>query len=231
MKRIFLLMFLLVLLFTMNACFFKKEEANPKDSQAHIPEEYRLKTNIPEDWYEPLPTAEDGFVSPLFGLSEVIDGGQQESREPIDLPDAEELFTVEEMEEFFEMIVIVKEENTSFAMENETSVEYRLYKTEPATGAFPDGSAGFHITDWGDPQTASATMGILYSDAREIEGLGKRAHINQFNKIGILATDTAILGVWAEFEPPEGGPNVPADEEFMLKFARFVYDRFMEKIE
>ena len=146
------------------------------------------------------------------------------------MPSAEDLFTVEEMEEYFDMIVRVKKKDGSFTMENETTVTYYLYKAEPSEYTFPYGVANFWISDWGDPMTASATMNVFDSDSREIEDLGKRAFIDKLGGIRMLATNTVIIGVSLEVDPPEGGPKVPAEEKDMLKFARLVYDRFMEKM-
>ena len=231
MKRAFLLILSLILLFGMSACSVKyKEDADSKFQQKEIPEEYRLKVNIPDYWNDPLPSAEADFVFPLFGLGSVLDGEQPGKREPLDIPSAEDLFTVEEVGKYFDMIVRVKKKDGSFTMENETTVTYYLYKTEPSEYTFPYGVANFWISDWGDPMTASATMSVFDSDSREIKDLGKRAFIDKLGGIRMLATNTVIIGVSLEFDPPEGGPRVPAEEEDMLKFARLVYDRFMEKM-
>ncbi|MGI6315194.1 MAG: hypothetical protein ACOX17_00690 [Christensenellales bacterium] len=200
-----------------------------EEAQAKIPEEYRLKVNIPADWNEPLPPSEDDFASPLFGIGNLVGTGQQDNGEPVDYPDAEELFTIEEIEEYFGMMAEVEEKSDLYIMENSTSVTYKLYKSEPSSSAFADGIVDISLEDWGSPTGASSTMSMIYGDDKELEGFGTRAYLKEFGGVAILV-DTAILHIDVELEPPGGGPKAPADEEFMLKFSHFVYDRLMEKM-
>jgi cytochrome c biogenesis protein ResB len=90
MKKI-VLFILLLLIINMMACSFKEpppktksnkektvseqqdtEIEDPNDFQAGIPEEYRLKVNITDDYYEPLPESDVTLDSPLFKIGERI---------------------------------------------------------------------------------------------------------------------------------------------------------------
>ncbi|NLJ70198.1 MAG: hypothetical protein GX328_01865 [Clostridiaceae bacterium] len=209
---------------------------NIEDFQADIPEEYRLKVNIPSDMNEPLPSSEYADNSPLFGIGDVLEGQQQGNQEPrksINLPKVIDLFTIEELENYFGMVVYVNEEGNLIPFENEDSVTYLLYETETETpkSLFCDGKVYISLKDWGNPATAASYINFFRIDPREIEISGKRALIQDSdNDVSIYVTDSVILDLIVEFKGQDGW-LVPADQELVLKFAQLVCERLMEKME
>lgn len=199
------------------------------DFQAGIPEKYRVKINIPADWKDPLPSSDADFDSPLFGLGQIVDE-QKTPGEPMDLPRVIDLFTIEELEAYFDMVVKVDDEESLMLIENQDSEKYLLYDSDTSTSGFSDGVVYISLTDWCDPLTAASYMSFFSSEQHVIEDLGQRAHISASNSVTILVADTVIMEISAEFDPPEGGPKEPLEEEPMLEFARLVYERFVEKL-
>ncbi len=245
MKRAFSLILSLLILFGIVACTPKEqphetsskpgdketisgqtESKSSEDFQAGIPEEYRLKINVPREWREPLPSSEYTIDSPLSGIADMLDQQQPSEREPVILPKVGEFFTIEELEAFFGMIVKNEEVHPR---ENCDGVRYSLYKAEKKGAS--DGEVNIWIYDWGDPVSAISTMNTILSDPREIEGLGKRALISK-GSVHILVKDGIVLTVSVEYRPPDsGGWLEPAEEELILEFARLVYDRAILTLE
>ncbi len=239
MKRVLSLILLLFILFGMVACSPKEqspgtvsdsgkegskdpESKSTEDSQEGISERYRLKKNIPADWNDPLPSSEYTFDSPLFASGGLLDDQQQATRPPVDLPDLTDLFTIEELEAYFGMVVKVSRAGSEDAKKY---VYYHMIKGSGLGGTF-----SFWAEDYGTPLAAGSMMQMVLTDPREIEGLGKRALLGKY-ALMILVTDTVVLSVSLELKPPEGGMLEAATDEEFIAFARLVYERFMEKME
>ena len=237
MKRGFLFVLFLFIIFSMSACTLidrimgTVSEHENEDFQKGIPEKYRLKINVPDYLNDPLPATDKNFDSILFGVWGTINGEQSITTEPSNLPKVIDLFSIEELEAYFDMTVVVNEEKSPYRQENQDAEEYLLYKKGTEPGSFSDGNVHISITDWGDPQSASYYMTSVFSNKREIEDLGISAIMltSSSNTVYIQVTDTAVLGVSVEIKPPEGGFPEPLEDEAMLDFARMVYNRFMEK--
>ncbi len=258
MKRVFVLVVLALLLVSMSACSFKEslfksiaerkseaktepsaepgskeepseqmESTDSDDFQAGIPERYRLKINVPTDWNTPLPSSADAGKSVFFGLGNIA-GEQQNPQKSSELPKVIDLFTVEELTEYFGMKVTVEDSSSHFVTENEDWERYLLYDTETSKRK---GSATITISDYGSPEAAAAVNSFFSSeDDREIEVAGKRAVISSENSIGIMVTDSVNLHITLKTVSPDGWPDEPAEEEQVIDFARLVYERLIEKM-
>ena len=248
MKKVLSLILSLFILFSITGCSSKEQssgsvvekksagataglkttEANSKsaeDVQSKIPEEYRLKPNFPDYWFDPLPSSEyDAKDFPLFGMGEMMMGGTPET---ISLPEVSDLFTIEELEAYFGMSVAVDE--LAFPMNSNNFENYYLSETETSIPELWDGKVKIWLMDLLNPIGVSNFLKAYYPDAREIKGLGRRALFNDDTVI-VQVTDTAIAGVFATFKRPEDRVSAPAEETYMLDLAPFVYERVMEKI-
>ncbi len=239
MKRVLSLILLLFILFGTVACSPKEqspgtasesgkegskdpESKSTEDSQEGISERYRLKKNIPADWNDPLPSSEYTFDSPLFASGGLLDDQQQATRPPVDLPDLTDLFTIEELEAYFGMVVDVS--NTGSGDANKYAY-YHMIKGSGLGGTF-----SLFVTDYGTPLAAGSMMQMLSKNPREVEGLGRRALLEKGN-VTILVTDTVLLSVFLDLKPPEGGMLESATDEEILAFARLVYERLMDKMD
>lgn len=235
MKRVFLLMLSLLVLFSMAACSSSQpgnketlsehpEGKNAEDPQAEIPEEYCLKTNIPDDWHDPLPSSEYAGDFPLFGLGALVDGAQ----EGVSLPQVIDLFTIDELETYLGMIVSVDE--NLYSLEGDDVEQYFLRETETAIPELWDGKIKIWLKDLGNPAGVSFYLEQLYPNSREIEDLGEQAIISTSNTVIIQVKGAVIVGISAEFKRPEDRVAEPAEEKFMLDLAHFVSDRLIEKM-
>jgi ABC-type molybdate transport system substrate-binding protein len=202
-------------------------EANSKsaeDVQAKIPEEYRLKPNFPDYWFDPLPSSEyDAMDFPLFGMGEMMSS----TPETISLPEVIDLLTIEELETYFGMSVAVDEEPYSLLYEN--CEHYYLAETETSIPELWDGKVKIWLMDATGPAGVVSYLNMFFPDSHEIEGLGKRAVFDDGTVI-VQVTDTAVMGIFAEFKRPEDRVSEPAEEEYMIDLAQFVYERVMTKI-
>ena len=201
----------------------KEKSKNTADSQTDIPEKYRLKTNIPDDWYAPLPSSEYSIDFPLFGMGGMVNDAQ----EGVNLPEVIDLFTIEELEAYLGMIVTVDEDSSSIVYDS--FKQYYLRETETSIPELWDGKVSIWLTDLGNPAGVPHYLQSFYPDAREIEGLGKRALFDDDTVI-IHVTDAVIVGVSATFKRPEDRAPEPAKETFLLDFAQFIHERVMDKM-
>lgn len=199
------------------------ESRQTDDFQAGVPEAYRLKINVPAGWNDPLPSAGEDFVSPLFGVGKIIDEQQQADREPVKLPRVVDLFTIEELEAFFDMTVVLSEEGRNIVIGNRDKELYLIYRTDASKPAFWDGKLELALQDCGDRLSALTYMTMIASEPREIEDLGEHALFTEWNSVFILVADSVLLSISAKFKPPEGGMPEHMDEEPMLELARHVY--------
>lgn len=248
MKRVLSFILLLFILFSSVACSSKEqspgtvsesgkegskdteskgsevpESESTEDSQAGIPEEYRLKKNIASDWNAPLASSTENVNDfPLFGVGEMVNQQQLAARAPSLIMD---LFTVEEVETYFDLYVKITQE----ILMNQGTVWYFLYKDSSKEG-FWDGDVYICIKDYGDPQTAEYAMTATLSNLREIKVSERRAVMDDYT-VNILVTDTMVLGVSMHFRPPEWGPLGPPDEKLLLDFTQRVYDRVTDKMD
>lgn len=206
------------------------ESRHTDDFQAGVPEEHRLKINVPASWNDPLPAVDKDFFSPLFGVGRYLDEQQQTDREPLKLPRVVDLFTIEELEAYFGMTVVLSEEGRNIVIANRDKELYLLYRMDASKPAFWDGKVELALQDCGDRLSALTYMTMIASEPREIEGLGERALFTKWNSVYILVTDSVLLSISAKFKPPEGGMPEHMDEEPMLELARYVYARFMESM-
>jgi molybdate transport system substrate-binding protein len=247
MIRIFSLILSLFILFSITGCSSKEQSSgsvvetksagaedssetteaesnNTEDVQKEIPEKYRLKKNIPDDWYDPLPSSEYTADFPLlFGIESMVDG----TREDINLPEVKDLFTIEELEAYFGMTVVVDEEANSAG--SESFEHYYLCETGTSIPELWDGKVKIRLVDADNPAGVSYYIKSFYPDSHKIEGVGRRAVFDDGTVI-VQVTDAAILSVFAEFKRPDDRVAEPADEKYMLDLAQFVCERFMAKL-
>ncbi|MDI9470749.1 MAG: hypothetical protein QM296_11185 [Bacillota bacterium] len=207
------------------------ERQQREDFQAGIPEEYRLKINVPADWNDPLPTENHDFKFPLFAVGQYLDAEQQAEQEPPKLPRVIDLFTIEELEEYFGMTLVLSEEGRNVIIENRDKELYLIYKTDASRPGHWDGKLEIALRVFGDRLSALSYMSMVVSEPKEIEGLGKRALLSKRNAVYILIADTVLLGINLGFVSPENRMPVPMDEDVLLDFSRRVYERCMEKME
>jgi len=143
------------------------ESDQTEDLQAGIPEQYRVKINVPADWKDPLPSSDPDLVSLLSGPGKIVDE-KKAAGDPLDLPGAVDLFKIAELEEHFDMIVIIDDEGSP-----------AMYESETMRRELNDGEVYISLIDWCDPPkkgwshgTAGrgAHAGICAAGLREICG-------------------------------------------------------------
>lgn len=181
------------------------------DFQAGIPEEYRLKQNVPPGWNDPLPTSEgkaDFFSSTFFG--NMTGGSAQESL----LPDLETLVTAEALEAFFGK-KIIKTEN----QDNEVArIKQRTYTFEPSGSGEPYLTLGFSQVN----STEDAEMIMSIFSAKAVE-----------NPIGVKTTMYNFFGITGIYVLTENNVVIQVSGNYLedqnarlLEFAKFVFERY-----
>ena len=133
MKRVLSLILLLLILFSTVAC-------SPKEQS-------------------PGTAAESGKESlknpkSISSGEEIENQQQQNSRPPVDLPAMNDLFTIEELEAYFGMVVEVWKPGSEKPKER---IEYSLFR-----GVNREGAASFSAKDHGTRQDAEIAMNLPY---------------------------------------------------------------------
>ncbi len=185
------------------------------DVQSEIPEEYRLKQNISHNWNEPLPDSENSGNMDFFNTMGSISTTDDSSVEKLDLPKIKDLFTIEELETFFNRPVETAENYASVAYDD--YVEYYL----PASGEKlnRNGYVNIGIKAYPNLIALQAVMDPKIYDGKMIDDFGNKAFM--YGSTVVIELDNSVVltvsvhgnGDW---------------EEISLNFAKMVYNKLHE---
>lgn len=203
----------------------KKSEETETSKNTEIPPEYTLKRNIELGWDDPLPESD---VSYKFSFFEAVGNvGDQGSTQDITIPEVKNLFTKEEIENYFLMKVVEIKENEGFMLPNTHNIVYYLEYTDGTANDdnLWDGepTVSIAVKAFANEQLARESFDMLKVETPEV-ALG--VEVNIYNVFGIITLEILTYNNEILEISLDGMNN---QHTLVQDFAKLVYERFVEQ--
>lgn len=204
----------------------KKSEETETSKSTEIPPEYTLKRNVELGWDDPLPESD---VSYKFGFFEAVGNvGDPGSTQDIAIPEVKNLFTKEDIENYFLMKVIEIKEDEGLMLPNTHNIVYYLEHTDGTDNNddnlwASDPTVSIAVKAFANEQLARESFDMLKVEKPEVD-LGVEANI--YNVFGIITLEILTYNNEILEISLDGMNNQHA---LVQDFAKLVYERFVEQ--